>query len=91
MPTREQFHTGSLTRPGDLVKAKVIALGVRLGDLAESAGVPKPQLTRLLQGASRNRSQQYRVLKTLRELSGVRSLRMDWLWGELLGGKGGKG
>ena len=90
MPITEQIYIGSLTHPGDLVKAKVIALGVRLGDLAETAGIAKPQMTRLLRGMSRNRSQQYLVFKALRELSGVRSLKFDWLWGELLGGKEAK-
>lgn len=82
MPNNEQFYQSSLTRPGDLVKAKIIALGVRIGDLATEAGVSKSQLTFVIQGKTVNRALRYKIFVALRELTGVRKISQQWLWGK---------
>ena len=87
MQQTEQVHTSKLTRPPDLVKAKITALGVSMRLLAGACGISKPRLSDAVNGRTRRLDQQTLICERLRELTGVRAVNMDWLWGELHAGR----
>ena len=71
-----------LHREGRLVKAKVIAAGISMGDLAAEAGTSNPTVSNYVGGRYRGAAMQRRIWRAYRRLSG-RRVRFPDFWGDL--------
>lgn len=83
MAKPDKFLRGRLTRPGDLVKAKITALGVRMGEVARVSGLQAPRVSRIISGQVRNLAEQRMIVEALRRLTGNTDVTHKWLFGEL--------
>jgi lambda repressor-like predicted transcriptional regulator len=73
----------TLAHPGDFVKARIVASGIRLGDLAREAGRSNSTITAHIQGASRNISTMHLIHDAFQRLAGSR-ISFDDFWFPLL-------
>ena len=71
-----------ICRPGHSVKARIVAAGIRLGALANLAGVPKSALPDELAGRRCNIHNQIKIARAFRKLSGQRITSAEF-WGDL--------
>jgi len=69
-------------RPGQSVKARIAAAGVKQGALASIAGIAQSTLATYLAGNRRNPHGQIRIAAAFRKLTGQRISTVDF-WGDL--------
>ena len=72
-----------IPRPGDSVKARIIAAGLSMGRVAAQAKISRPDLSRQLNGTRTNRDTQLRIWDAFRRLTGSRCT-LEGFWGDLL-------
>ena len=65
------------------VKARILAAGVKLGDLARAAGVSQPTISVYLAGRLARPATQLAIFQAFRRLSG-QPVTMVEFWGDLL-------
>jgi transcriptional regulator with XRE-family HTH domain len=73
---------GSFPRPGDCVKGRIIAAGIKLCDLARAAGMAKNTLSDYISGKIRSKQGQFNVWMAFVDLTGSQ-VSMDQFWGAL--------
>lgn len=73
-------------RPGDAVKARIVATGVRLCDLATAAGVSRQTISNCIHGLARRPETQYDIYCAFVRLSGSGATIYEF-WGPLFHGR----
>lgn len=71
---------GHYTRPGHLLKAQIVALGVKLVDVAEAIGVSPSQLNRRIYAAEPNPADRVAITRAVQKLGRVKDLTTEMLW-----------
>jgi len=72
-----------LARTDGRVKGKIVAAGIRLGELAHAVGLTSSALTLYVQGKCGNRARQEQIYVAFRALS-QSDITLEEFWGELL-------
>lgn len=75
-------HAKNLQAAGAQVKAKVIAAGLKLSDLADAAGLAPSTLTNYLTGHRKSAETQVRIVRAFRRLTRTRIAYSEF-WGPL--------
>lgn len=75
-----EFISSKLTTPQALVKAKIIALGLTLSQVAEAARLTNAQVTRCLNFTNQSRPLRVRLVTAIRQLTGCRSISLEYFW-----------
>lgn len=69
--------------PGHAVKARIVAAGLKLGDVADAARVTRASLSNHLYGRRSSLAEQRRIWHAYQWLSGD-GVSLETFWGELL-------
>lgn len=75
-----ELSGSKFTTKGDIVKAKIYALGINLSEVAEAARLTNAQVTKAIHNPKSTRALRVRLLKAVRGLTGLRSLPFDHFW-----------
>jgi len=71
-----------LRQAGRIVKARIVAAGIKQQDLAATSGFSNAQLTQYVKGTCRNALGQARIVAAFRRLTGKR-ISSAKFWGDL--------
>ena len=80
--SRTACKNGILTRHGQRAKGRIVAAGLKLGEVARAAGMHESSFSNYLAGRRRDARGQLRIVEAFARLTGQR-LRARVFWGDL--------